>query len=464
MWARFKEAQQIAVITLGPDHNAHIDLFVSMRNETQENQLITFFIPLGMNAANFSVVEKNSIQFDQALTENLDLRLEKQAKQMADYRSNVHTALLLGSLVVNGAWSWPIWLPALVASCAMAPPPLATYETESSSIAIYELDQNVDLQALIETTGLDPSVTETLSRFQGQQIAIINLEFDPYQFDTDTYGTADSLPGIHLSWDTTFVSNEGSSTYSYPLGTGSAWAHPIELTRVYVVAQPGVDFEVRYPSLGEDLSGYTSGLISRRWPKIQFAQNPSFAIDNAVGDFGRIWRAIYVRSNATEDIIITKLESPSQSTLSLLQQFQFQRYASPLTWVFSLVASTLLWVVVWRYIMSRILGVRYGWRDLNLWREALGWALIYPLTNFVAVVLTIVIGALTAGYGFIVGVPIMIVSALGLVSAFAFGRRHSKKFEVTRRRAEFTYIAIVLLTNALYIPLAFLYARLVGAI
>jgi hypothetical protein len=47
---------------------------------------------------------------------------------------------------------------------------------------------------------------------------------------------------------------EGSE-YIYRLSTGSAWASPIELTRIYVVAPPGTDFEVQYPTLGDDLSG-----------------------------------------------------------------------------------------------------------------------------------------------------------------------------------------------------------------
>jgi hypothetical protein len=349
-------------------------------------------------------------------------------------------------------------------SCGVAPAPIATYETESSTIAIYDLDENADLEALIDTTGLDPSVTETLAKFRGQQIAILNLQFDPYEFDSDTYGTAEGLPGIHLSWDTPLLPHEEGAAYHYPLGTGSAWAHPIEITRIYVVAPPGVDFEAKYPSIGEDLSGYTGGIFTRRWPKIQFALESSFAVENAVGDFGRVWRAIYVRSNAREDITITRLESPSQETLTLLQQLRFQRIFSTLSWVFSLVASIALWVVSWRYIMSRLLGVTYAWRDLNLWREALGWAVIYPLTNFVAVVLTVVIGVLTAGIGYIFGIPILIVTVLGLVSAYLFGRRHSKKLEVTRRRAEFAYAAIVLLTNAFFIPLAFVFAVLVGAI
>ena len=196
------------------------------------NHNVTFFIPLGVNASKFAVSEKTSIQFDQVLTEELDQILDRETKRISDYRDRVHASLLLGSLLVNGGWSWPIWLPFLFGSCATAPAPTATYETESSTIAIYDLDQDVDLQALIDTTGLDPSVTETLSRYQDQQIAIIDLQTEPWADESGSYGIPQSHPGIHLSWETNLVPNEKGEAYTYPLGTGAAWSHPIEITRV----------------------------------------------------------------------------------------------------------------------------------------------------------------------------------------------------------------------------------------
>jgi hypothetical protein len=464
MWATFKETQQVAVISLGNGDDAHIDLFVSMRNEADEPQRVTLFIPLGVNSSNFTVAEKTLFQFDRAITEKLDQILDRETKRDSDYRQSVHASLLLGSLLVNGGWSWPLWLPILLSSCATAPAPTATYETESSTIAIYDLVQDVDLQALIETTGLDPAVTEALSRYQGQQIAIINLQTEPWAVEGGSYGTPASQPGIHLSWDTNLVPNEKGEAYTYPLGTGGAWSHPIEITRVYVVAPPGIDFATQYPSLGEDLSGFTGGFFSQRRPRMLYTYDPAFAIENVVGDFGRVWRATYVRSSSTEDIVITRLDELSSKTQALLRLNRYQGVVRSFTWLLSLILSTLLWVPSWRFVMSRILGVEYTWRDLRLWRESLSWAVFYPLTNLVAVVLTLVLASFTAGFGLIVGIALIIVTGLGLVTAHVFGRTRSRKLGVTRGRAEIAYVSVVLLTNAIYIPLATAYAALVGAL
>jgi hypothetical protein len=464
MWASFKETEQVAIVVLGDGNSAHIDLFVSMRNEGDEPQRVTFFIPIGVVSSNFTVAEKTSFQFDQALTEELDQILEREAKRISDYRQSVRASLLLGSLLVNGGWSWPLWLPFILSSCATAPAPIATYETESSAIAIYDLERDVDLQALIDTTGLDPAVTETLSRYQGQQIAIVELQTEPWAVEGGTYGTPVSQAGIHLSWDAELAPNENGMAYSYPLGTGGAWSHPIEITRVYVVAPPGIDFDTQYPSLGEDLSGFTGGLFSQRIPRILYAYDPAFAIEDVVGDFGRVWRATYVRSSSIEDIVITRLDELSSKTQAFLRLNRFHEVVRSITWLLSLILSALLWVSAWRFIMSRNLGVEYAWRDLRLWRESLGWAVLYPLTNLAAVVLTVALAAFATGLMLIVGIPLLITTALGLVTAFTFGRTRSHKLGVTRTSAEFAYVAVVLLTNAIYIPLAVAYAAFVGVL
>jgi hypothetical protein len=216
--------------------------------------------------------------------------------------------------------------------------------------------------------------------------------------------------------------------------------------------------------LGEDLSGFTGGFFSQRRARILYTYDPAFAVEDVLGEFGRVWRATYVRSSSTEDIVITRLDELSSKTQALLRLNRYHGVVRSFTWLLSLILSTLLWVPAWRFVMSRILGVEYAWRDLRLWRESLGWAVFYPLTNLAAVVLALVLASFTAGFGLILGIPIIVVTGLGLVTAFVFGRTRSRKLDVTRRRAEIAYVSVVLLTNAVYIPLATAYAAFVGAL
>ena len=79
LWAALKEGQQIAVVTLKDTDSAEVDLFISLLDNTGESHEVVFFVPLGVDAADFRVVEKNSVDFDEDNTEGLDLILRKNA-------------------------------------------------------------------------------------------------------------------------------------------------------------------------------------------------------------------------------------------------------------------------------------------------------------------------------------------------------------------------------------------------
>lgn len=489
LWGLLEEGQQIAVVTLGSSNTAHVDLFISMLDRSGESHEIVFFLPLGIDPTDFSVVEETSLEFDERLTEELDQILLREEERTASYRRSVRWSLLLGTMSINGGWSWPLWILWSLSGCgsAAAPPAIATYETESSQVAIYGIDKNTDLRALISTTGLDPAVQETLARLEGQQIAIVTLRTQPPPEEGDTSLRRTGQPGIHLAWNTTLVSHSAEATYSYPLGTGSAWAHPIEITRVYVVAPPGVDFVAQYPKLGLDLSGFTEGgfRIQRR-PRIISADGPAYALENAVGDFGRVWRVTYMYSNSAEDVVITRLPEMSPETLAALRRADLERPVRALTWLMSLVVALGIWVVAWRYTMPRLLGMQYQWLDLKLWRDALGWALLYPLTYPVALIATAVLAYVIVSIAWIaVGVVaqsivaelmnmmvdlvsvvatlLLLITSLGLVS-FLFSQKRSRTLGVSKGRAAAAYIVVVLLANGAYLLFAVGFAALVGAL
>ncbi len=288
------EGQQIAVVHLQQDGTAQVDLFVSMADRSGQSHEVTFFLPLGVQASDFGVEEETSLVFDKALTEEIEAQLKVGMRAETLYWAGVQASLLLGSLVTNGAWL--VALPLLLSSCGReGPAPIATFETPSSQVAIYDMNTETDLQALIKTTGLDPNVKETLVALEGQQIAIVKLQTQPVSTEGESESSPwhpTGQPGIHLGWRSTLVSHSAGATYTYPLGTGKAWASPIELTRVYVVSPPELDFRVEYPQIGADLSGmwetrYRGLAQQARW-KIDDAEDPAFAVDEAYGDFGHI--------------------------------------------------------------------------------------------------------------------------------------------------------------------------------
>jgi len=242
LFAKLKEGQQVAVIQFHDTNTASVDLFISILDQTGESHEIVFFVPLGVKADGFAVREQDSLAFNEQYTRRLDMPLFQAYRRDQEFMQY----LFAGALLTNGVWLTPLWLPLLFTGCAGVPPPISTFKTDSSEVSIFGLEESTDLEALISTTGLDPSVTETLSRLRGQQIAVVNLRTQPQQTATGstTEGAPTGEPGLHLSWQTTLATSESGATYAYPLGTGAAWAHPIEMTRVYLLVPEDLDFTV----------------------------------------------------------------------------------------------------------------------------------------------------------------------------------------------------------------------------
>jgi hypothetical protein len=480
LWARMEEGQQTAVVTLQSDNTVDVDLFVSLLDSSGQSHEVVFFVPLGTDARDFNVTEKTSLDFDEELIEQLDEALREEARN----KTNVWLSLLSPTLLISGGWMLAVYLPLLLRGYGGGAggggnQPEETYETDSSRVDIYGLDEDTDLEALINTTGLDPSVQETLSRLTGQRIAIVTLQTQPPLpgDDDDGWHEPTGQPGIHLAWTAALVPQSGSAVYSYPLGTGSSWAHPIGLTRIYVVAPPGMDFTTQYPRLGTDYSGYPSfleRLFYSRYPTrpriMDHYDTPAYAIDETRGDFGHIWRATYTQSNAAEDVVISL--APSGGFLTTVRE-SLRGWGKAPSILLGLLIALLLWVVAWRYLMPRILGTEYRWRGSKLWRDSL---IYLGINAAVALPLAMASGVffiaffVASSMGTAVFVAFQIVAALvfgalyGLPSILTFVRSQRRDLGVSEGRAAAAYIVVLLVANSAYLALAFVYAALAGAV
>ena len=499
LWGYIEEGQQMAVIQLGEGKAAQVDLFITMKDNSGQSHEVVFFVPLGDKATDFHVTEESSLDFDIALTNELDKELRAYSTLEANYKGNIRSELFLGTLTTNGLWTWVLASPIFLSSCAgtSAPVPKATYATESSFIAIYAMEEDTNLDALIEMTGLNPGVKEALQDLEGQEIAVITLQTQVAKEETDEWGNRTyepGQPGIHMNWLTSLTDHPKGASYSYPLGTGQAWASPIELTRIYVVAPKGTDFEVQYPELGADLSGLTGhspwgGLAARILYRIDTATSPAYAIDQAYGSQGRIWRATYVKSNSSQDLTVIQLPEVSPETRSATRSAQVHVFTTRWTWLYSMLFGATFWLVSWWLIMTRFLKVPYSWKQGKLYQHAFVWSILYPLVTLVllsivgliAVALVSLVLFLSQIYrfsdfswlinnrasdyilGFLVGLPIFI-GITGAVNAFFFSRTKITGVEVTRRRAFGGYMLVVLMANGLYLVYALLYSAIFGAI
>jgi hypothetical protein len=246
-----------------------------------------------------------------------------------------------------------------------------------------------------------------------------------------------------------------------------------------VVAPPGADFTIQYPTSGTDYSGYLGfartpfSLFNSLRPRITSHYDaPAYAVDETGGDFGHIWRATYTQSNFAEDIVISS-GSPGGFMTTVRQSILGWGIIPPL--LLGLLIAVLLWVTAWRYCMPRMLGTEYRWRDSKLWHDSL----VYVGINTAVVLAGAAIagGVALLGYsiGFLIGTPgfvaglivamLVILAALfGVPSILVFTRRDGRKLGISGGRAAAAYVVVALVANFAYLAFALGYTALIGAI
>jgi hypothetical protein len=461
LYARLKESQQIAVITIKDTSTASVDLFVSILDQTGQPNEVTYFVPLGMNPAGFNVRQETSLDFSK-LSGPLD------AQFFLEYETNyeIMMALFAGALLTNGVWLTPLWLPLLLNGCAVGPAvePLATFTTDSSQVSVYSLDQTTDIATLVSSTGLNSAVTETLTRLKGQQIAVIKLHTAATVKTSEPRVASKGVPGLHLSWNTALSSSAFGKEYAYPLGTGKAWAHPIELTRVYVTAPRGISVQVEYPKMGTNLSGYTQMDSRNHTERISEAGiSTAYAVDKiTVRDKypypagTSMWRITYANSNPSDDILVTVRPSKGID-LGLILRFGSKNTIGGLLipLISGIFVASLLWILVWLLLMPRLikneiklkslLGFSSIYIGINLGLFLLGWV---PMIIF------------ASGYKFI-GLFIAVV-LFGGPALFFFSKVHINNLWASKGEAIRAFVIVTVVTNVAYLGLVLGYAKLTG--
>ncbi len=475
VWGSLTENQQIAVIRLNEDQTVKVDLFISMQDKTGVSHEITYFLPLGNRPANFQGDERTSAEFDQSFTSQLDSLLNTKSS----YKGDTQLALLSGPFLMNGGWLLPIAVPLMLTGCGSFAGPEAALSTPNSQINIYGLDADTSIAALADIEGLDQSVQDTLERFRGQKIAIIKIKTQPVSPTpaSGSYRQDNTQPGLHFSWTSPLGrdADTGNLTFTYPLGTGTAWANPIPITRVYIMAPRSSNFQVKYPKLGEEFTADSVRSLVARTRDIQAYGKPAYSVEEYADSSDHAWRITYTHSNSSEDIVITFGNS---SGLGGWIDTHFPLYIPVgYTVIISLVLSLLSWVAAWRYIVPRRLGVKYSWRSFRLWTDSL----LYPMMNFglmiggifvLSIALVIIIGLFSMIFhSDIVLMVIGVIAGLGCLALISWlpARLFVNKIrkdcpQQPRIRLWTTYIFMLIAANAGYFVIGLVYTALTGAL
>lgn len=462
VWEQIEEGEQVAVVRLSQKDTAQVDLFVSLHDTSSASHEIRYFIPLGSQPIGFSIVEESYAVFAANQLDALNERLQYAAWDTMKYQKEVRDSLLwpasflapgVGGVLAVLSLSVPQTLfdNIVGGKTAETIAPVKTLQTEHSHVKVYELEDDTNLEALVATTGLHPTVQDTLRRYEGQQIAVITLRTQPGRSQ-----------GLRLSWASPLTGDKGA-TYTYPLGTGSAWARPIKLTSIYVVSPPGVDFRVAHPRLGKNRSGYIqigsvptiAGSAPRFSPRImKHIDAPNYAVEEAwSAQEGSVWRVTYTQSNAAEDIIITRIAGSRPGLRS-----SFRELARQDTGMIGLLAAIAIWIITWSLVMPHRLGFSFQWARVIIW------TCIYNVVGALAIMMTITM----CGLGVVLlmealPTPAGIV-AIYLPAGIANSYLSSRAWKIPWGKVAKAYTILVVTSGVAYGLFALTYLVLVGGL
>ena len=461
LFAQLQEGQQVAVIRLQDNNTASVDLFVSILDKTGESHDVTYFVPLGIGPSNFQVTQEDSVSFANSQTAGMDRLIFQNYQQNQQFLQG----LFAGALLTNGIWLTPLWLPMLLGGCSSPAAPVATFTTPSSQISIFNIDETTDLDALISTTGLDPSVKDALSRLEGQQIAVISLKTSPSSSSIQPSGTTspNGEPGLHLSWVTSLTASKKGMNYAYPLGTGASWASPIVMTSVYVVAPQDLNFGVQYPKLGINRSGFVQNGGKYEPSIASYTNVAAYAVDEGTGQnypnsgitdpsTMRVWRVTYTNSNSTKDIMITV--NPNHGTSF---GTHLRNKGPGIALIIGILVAIIFWILAWYFLAPRLVGKNKHIRGL--------WQMPLPYLGL-NLVLFIPGGILLLYFSFGVKIIplVLLVLLFGFASIRVFVPNQRDRLKEASGKAFKIFFAITAASGVAYLLFAAGYAWLVRAI
>jgi hypothetical protein len=453
LWENMEEEKQIAVINIRGMNTADVDLFISLLDNTGESNEITFFVPLSRHSGKFGLTEESFSDFTHEETWRFDMRIGRELNRT----NGIATTLFAVNLMTNGVWLTPLWLPLILTGCADSIVPVATYETESSTVSIYDVEDNTDIDELILTTGLDQSVKDTLTRLRGQRIAVVTMRTQATETGDEVEGALIEERGLHLSWRVELDYDGSEYSYAYPLGTGAAWATPIKLTQVYIVTDNNIDFSVQYPEWGTDLSGYEGGsILSVGEPRIyNHTDLPAYAVDDIRDETGRIWKITYTQSNFADDIVVT---THPLSWYSSVYEF-FNRAGVVITFFIALLMALLFHVLAWELLMPRLLGQRD--KKTPLWKIYVGWLGMNMLFLPVFLIVSLLISMAAGGFNKELWISLFFLLYIGINILYLF-IPYFDRIGTARKTALRSFVIVTLSANGAYLIFSVVYSLLTG--
>lgn len=359
LWHLIAEEDQVAVIKLDKNGAVDVSLFISIVDKSGKSNTVHLVLPFRDRPISLRAEELMLADFKRQHVEAIESR-ERQIRTIRSQAQwwveiNFRFVLTLGfplGIFLAEALTPPkpeALPPGLQLGGAKALSPELVVTTEHTRTEVYRIERPTDVEHLLQKTGVSKEQLERLKRqLVGRYLYLVTVKTVPLSADQQTTHPEPEVYrrpireeerlGVvfHVQLES---QREGHKlTFTYPLGTGETWWHPISLTELFILTPPDGSIEIRYPRLPAQNRPLKVG-TRQSWQRTFFGRD----------EFGHIVRLTYGNANPSEDVVIRfdptkKSKIPTAETAEKVGRF---------SWLLFLALLLILWFPsLWLFVGS----------------------------------------------------------------------------------------------------------------
>lgn len=363
-----RESDQLAVIHLD-ERQADVNMFIAI-DGIPAGETVTYVLPFWYRPDGFTLTEMDNVDFQKQIVSPANSKLiatnRLTAERTSERLANVGLAIALGPA------GFPIMMQAREKSRQYSSGTMRPYRVTETAHARAELFRGVqaqDLPALVARAGLPAKYAEPLKRYHTQHFAVMRLTGP--KAGEKTGGTGVRYHFRHA------IPADQRGTYTYPLGTGAAWAKPILLTEVYLTCPDKYALQVKAPQIGDKLDQYYKFDMNHRNLRFLMSMSPAeqqkllndpeerrhpfyseltastytaSMLDSKVHHTSS-WHIAYLNSNPSQDIAVKLIPRPHAARYAVLRFLSQGSWGYHLPLAFTLFALVAGWWASARFII-----------------------------------------------------------------------------------------------------------------
>ncbi len=349
LWRHIAEDNQVAVIKIDEKGHVDVSLFISIVDKSGKSNTIHLVLPFRDRPISFQAQELTLADFRKHHVEAITMREQEikftRLRAQEVINNCFRIALALGfpsGLLMERAFLPPSPKeapPRLTLGGIQTITPELVITTEHTRTEVYRVSQETDVEQLLKGTGISQEQIERLKRqLVGRHLYLVTAKTVPLKSEQQSHAGSRTYSQPILEEERLGVvfhvrleaqRNGHELTFTYPLGTGETWWHPISFTELFILTPPDGSLELRFPKLDSSNQLSPTGGRFASWQRTFVGRD----------EVGHVARLTYINANPNEDVIV-KFDPKKPSKIPTITTTE---KVGRIAWLFFLALLLALW-------------------------------------------------------------------------------------------------------------------------